>query len=62
MIIEVGFFGSFADVLRERRSSPPAGTTRRAAPALRKIGVNERCPCGSGKKFKKCCMNRGASA
>lgn len=22
-----------------------------------KIGVNEQCPCGSGKKFKKCCMN-----
>ncbi len=21
----------------------------------RKIGVNERCPCGSGKKYKKCC-------
>src|ERR1700686_2537258 len=21
-------------------------------------GRNERCPCGSGKKFKKCCMNR----
>jgi uncharacterized protein len=25
---------------------------RRAAP---KVGRNERCPCGSGKKFKKCC-------
>ena len=22
-----------------------------------KIGRNEPCPCGSGKKFKKCCMN-----
>ena len=22
----------------------------------RKIGVNERCPCGSGKKYKKCCL------
>lgn len=21
----------------------------------RKIGVNEKCPCGSGKKYKKCC-------
>jgi uncharacterized protein len=21
-----------------------------------KIGVNQPCPCGSGKKFKKCCM------
>jgi hypothetical protein len=23
----------------------------------RKIGRNERCPCGSGKKYKKCCLN-----
>ena len=21
-----------------------------------KIGRNEKCPCGSGKKFKKCCL------
>lgn len=23
-----------------------------------KIGRNEPCPCGSGKKFKKCCMGK----
>ena len=23
-----------------------------------KIGRNENCPCGSGKKFKNCCMNK----
>ena len=23
-----------------------------------KIGRNERCPCGSGKKFKKCCIEK----
>jgi len=23
---------------------------------LKKIGVNSACPCGSGKKYKKCCM------
>lgn len=23
----------------------------------KRIGRNEKCPCGSGKKFKKCCMN-----
>jgi len=22
-----------------------------------KVGRNEPCPCGSGKKFKKCCLN-----
>ena len=25
----------------------------------RKIGPNEPCPCGSGKKFKKCCRGNG---
>ena len=25
----------------------------------RKIGVNEKCQCGSDKKFKKCCMGKG---
>lgn len=24
-----------------------------------KIGRNDQCPCGSGKKFKNCCMNTG---
>lgn len=27
----------------------------------RKIGRNEPCPCGSGKKYKKCCLNKRAS-
>jgi uncharacterized protein len=30
------------------------------APALPKIGRNEPCPCGSGKKYKKCCLDRAA--
>ncbi|MBU3912866.1 MAG: SEC-C domain-containing protein [Nanoarchaeota archaeon] len=24
----------------------------------RKIGRNEPCPCGSGKKYKKCCLEK----
>lgn len=24
----------------------------------KKIGRNDKCPCGSGKKFKNCCMNK----
>jgi hypothetical protein len=35
---------------------------RRAAPLLNaeeRVGRNDLCPCGSGKKFKKCCINRG---
>lgn len=27
---------------------------------LTKIGRNSKCPCGSGIKFKKCCLNRDA--
>jgi hypothetical protein len=23
------------------------------------VGRNERCPCGSGKKYKHCCLNKG---
>lgn len=30
----------------------PQGTVRRAGP---KVGRNDPCPCGSGKKHKKCC-------
>ena len=35
----------------QRGSNPSASTIRRAM----KIGRNERCPCGSGKKYKRCC-------
>ena len=27
-----------------------------------KIGRNEPCPCGSGKKYKKCCLSQAAPA
>ena len=40
-------------------SSLNAGTPRRAAkasPRTRPLGRNDKCPCGSGKKYKKCCM------
>ena len=26
-----------------------------AVPVTKKVGSNEPCPCGSGKKYKKCC-------
>lgn len=32
-----------------------ATSSKRPARAGRRIGRNELCPCGSGKKFKKCC-------
>jgi preprotein translocase subunit SecA len=39
------------------RGSAPAA---RAAAASGKTGRNDACPCGSGKKYKKCCLPKGA--
>ena len=41
-------------------SGAPARPAAKATPALRtatgeKVGRNDPCPCGSGKKYKKCC-------
>ena len=30
--------------------------------AEKKVGPNDPCPCGSGKKYKKCCMQKDKSA
>jgi uncharacterized protein YecA (UPF0149 family) len=35
------------------------GVPIRKAAGASAIGRNDPCPCGSGKKFKKCCMNSG---
>jgi uncharacterized protein len=37
---------------RAKPSRPPEATFRREMP---KVGRNDPCPCGSGKKYKKCC-------
>jgi hypothetical protein len=42
-----------AESLRERRLRKVVATGQR-------VGRNEQCPCGSGKKFKKCCIERSA--
>lgn len=41
------------DYWRKKRKSAPAPSTW-AAP---KVGRNDPCPCGSGQKFKRCCLN-----
>ena len=28
----------------------------------KKVGPNDPCPCGSGKKYKKCCMQKDKNA
>jgi hypothetical protein len=41
---------------RQQTLSPsPAGTQAKSSP-LQKVGRNDPCPCGSGRKFKHCCM------
>jgi uncharacterized protein YecA (UPF0149 family) len=38
------------------RQRPPAAVgAPGAAAANQKVGRNDPCPCGSGKKYKKCC-------
>lgn len=37
------------------KQQPPESKKTRAAPSSNTIGRNKPCPCGSGKKYKKCC-------
>ena len=37
------------------RDSLAAALTAAAKPAAKRVGRNDPCPCGSGKKYKKCC-------
>ncbi len=53
---------------RARRMMPRSQGAPRTGPIvtkkreIRKVGRNDPCPCGSGKKFKKCCMNKESVA
>jgi hypothetical protein len=64
--VDVGICGALEDVkmdlgLREKGSTPLPrfSLADYFAPEQKKsnIGRNEPCPCGSGKKYKKCCMD-----
>jgi uncharacterized protein len=46
--------GAVVSIFRHQRKhfQPPSQTVKRAGP---KVGRNDPCPCGSGKKYKKCC-------
>jgi len=52
-VLERPKLAEMAESLRERRLNKGMATGTR-------IGRNEQCPCGSGKKFKKCCIERAA--
>jgi hypothetical protein len=45
---------SISDLVREMKLSTKAATIKRPGS---KLNRNDPCPCGSGKKYKKCCMN-----
>ncbi|MBE6974888.1 MAG: preprotein translocase subunit SecA [Ruminococcaceae bacterium] len=47
-------------VAKEMATNAPADKTVKAQPIRKasKVGPNDPCPCGSGKKYKKCCMQK----
>jgi len=50
---------SHGDTPSIARQASPAAPMR--TPAGEKVGRNEPCPCGSGKKYKKCCYLKQGS-
>ena len=43
----------------EEEDDPPLHSREKASPVrVEKIGRNQPCPCGSGKKYKKCCLDK----
>ncbi len=50
---------------REQHSSDSGESTAVSKPQIYhappQVGRNEPCPCGSGKKFKKCCIDKAAT-
>ncbi|MCI5157176.1 MAG: DUF1186 domain-containing protein, partial [Candidatus Electrothrix sp. AUS1_2] len=65
--VDLTICGDFEDVeidlgVKEKRSKPRPQLWEFKPPVqqtpAKKIGRNEPCPCGSGKKYKKCCLNK----
>ncbi|MBW1708922.1 MAG: anaerobic sulfatase maturase [Deltaproteobacteria bacterium] len=55
-------FKQIAERLKMERRQASMGPPRPIPPPeFKNIGRNDPCPCGSGKKYKKCCMNRQTS-
>ena len=54
--VPTGGHTPISSLSKEAAEAPPPmpqATIHRDAP---KVGRNEPCPCGSGKKYKKCCL------
>lgn len=43
---------SYAEYMKNAKTKPIVRD-------YKKVGRNDDCPCGSGKKYKKCCLNSG---
>jgi hypothetical protein len=54
-ILAIGLAFAFFYLRQFWRSATPEALPPAAAPARAKVGRNEPCPCGSGKKYKNCC-------
>ena len=48
--------GKFVRALRQAYGEKTADTVKPIVGPSHRVGRNDPCPCGSGKKFKKCCM------
>ncbi len=55
----IGLLGAEAGVKFEPAGTPDFMETKKLPIRKKKIYPNEPCPCGSGKKFKKCCRGNG---
>jgi len=57
-----GFSQEYLDEMDRRALASAAMLQMRTQPTVRNpfkgVGRNHPCPCGSGRKFKKCCLNR----
>ena len=54
-----GWYGYSEDFIRQKKISQNRVPDFLSAPAVnsyRDVGRNDPCPCGSGNKFKKCCL------
>jgi uncharacterized protein YecA (UPF0149 family) len=50
--------GHTPNEIYERYEKPHLMPLPRGGGKSRKVGRNDPCPCGSGKKYKKCCLGK----
>jgi tetratricopeptide (TPR) repeat protein len=56
---KAGVHEAYAEVAFKLRKGPgPIKSSVSTLPKKMKIGRNDPCPCGSGKKYKKCCLSK----